>query len=246
MPAVVSVETSDIESVASLSSTGSVRTAIPRHILKKLFGDIEHAGGLHEFDNGLNQALNILLDRGDPAIYGARGEKQRKRLSNKVTQWKSLPKKQYHRRLYELGLTPAASIPPEQIRKLRAKEKTPPRKNKKKKREISAIPEEVEYESPPVRPAFTTDSETVTEHLLEQAQAKRKEKESKTTTEEGIMRGTSPVCLLVCSARRSPLSMSFAACFKNRKHYYHSRRVSRHSRRSGRRFARFPYHVQEQ
>jgi hypothetical protein len=163
LPAVVSLETSasdiDIDSVASLSSTGSVRTALPKHILKKLFGDIERAGGIQEFDKGLSQALNILLDKGDPAIYGARGDRQRKRLSNKVTQWKNLPTAKYNRKLHQLGLSPAASLPPKTIQRLSPKEKTPPKQ--RQQRSVASIPEEIGIESPELGISDATEQMTM-------------------------------------------------------------------------------------
>jgi hypothetical protein len=200
LPAVVSVDTSDVDSVASIGSSGSGRSNIPKHILKQLFHDVEHAGGIQSFDDGLKQAVNILLDRGDPAIYGLRGDPVRKRLSNKVTQWKQLPAEKYHRKLYKLGLSPAASLPPKDIRKLKPKEKTPPRHRSP----VPSIPEEVENESPeavrPVHPkvrAREIATDSVTKQILE-SRSKILTQE-KSPTEARMMRGTSPVWFKISS-----------------------------------------------
>lgn len=210
LPAVVSVD-SDIDSVASASSSGSFRTLIAKPVLKQLFYDIEHAGGIHEFDKGLHQALNILLDQGDPAIYGVRGDSTRKRLSNKVTQWKSLAPEKYLGRLVKLGLLPASQLPKVQIVRLKAK-------SPKKRSKVNSIPEEVAYDSPPVRPPFVldpkdrargiaTNSEDVRDQILEQAQKKQKARQA--TTKESTMRGVSPElqCLLlfIAPTTSSPL-----------------------------------------
>jgi hypothetical protein len=216
LPAVVSLETSDIESVVSLTSTGSVRTAIPKPILKKLFGDIERAGGIHEFDKGLNQGLNILLDKGDPSIYGHRGDPQRKRLSNKVTQWKNLKPEKYNRKLALLGLVPAASLPPKAIQRLKPKEKTPP----KKQRSVASIPEEIGIESPEVLapPRFVVDPKVRDRAISGSAVTEQIQEESNT------MRGTlhprtRPLALYRSSLTPCPC---LAACFQTRKHNYYS------------------------
>jgi hypothetical protein len=85
-PAIVSVESSDVESTASIGTNGSRRTSIAKPVLKQLFYDIEHSGGIQDFDKGLNQGLNILLDKGDPLIYGTRGDSTRRQLTCKVSQ----------------------------------------------------------------------------------------------------------------------------------------------------------------
>jgi hypothetical protein len=137
---VVTLE-SDLESTASIGTNSSRKTyeSIPKPILKQLFYDIEHAGGLHEFDKGVKQGLNVLLDKGDPGIYGERGDKVRRRLSVKVSDWKKLTRTQYHKRLFKLGIQPADTLLKSDIVSL--KEKDPPKK-KKKQGAIRPIPED--------------------------------------------------------------------------------------------------------
>ena len=110
VPAVVSLE-SDVESTASIGTNGSLRSKIAKPVLKQLFYDIEHAGGIHAYDKGVKQALNILLDKGDPVIFGFRGDKIRKRLTCKVSQWKKLSREKYLIKLLKLGVQPAESLP---------------------------------------------------------------------------------------------------------------------------------------
>lgn len=134
IPAVVTLE-SDLESTASIVTNGSRKTyeTIPKPILKQLFYDIEHAGGLHEFDKGVKQGLAILLDQGEPEIYGVRGDGIRRRLTCKVSDWKKLTQKQYHRRLFKLGVQPADTLLVKDIVSI----------EKKKQGAIRTIPEEV-------------------------------------------------------------------------------------------------------
>ena len=96
------------DSEASVSASISSRGSIPKRVLKQVAEDIEKAGGLKDFDAGVDQALSIILDGGDPECYGHRGDEIRRQLSQKVTQWKSLPHEKYLRILYKLEVTPAA------------------------------------------------------------------------------------------------------------------------------------------
>jgi hypothetical protein len=140
IPAVVTLE-SDLE-LASIGTNSSRKTyeSIPKPILKQLFYDIEHAGGLHEFDKGVKQALNVLLDQGDPKIYGERGDPVRRRLTVKVSDWKKLTQTQYHKRLFKLGIQPAEVLLKSDIVSLA---ETNPKKTKKKQGAIRTIPEEL-------------------------------------------------------------------------------------------------------
>ena len=212
LPAVVSVD-SDAESTHSLTSNGTVRSKIPKHILKQLFYDIEHAGGIQDFDDGLNQALNILLDQGDPAIYGIRGDATRKRLSNKVTQWKSLSNQKYYKRLFGLGVVPAVHLGKNEIVRLKAK-------SPKKRSKVASIPEEVEgveVDSPsslaydPKR-GWATDSDAVTQQILERARANRNKRASDDIGVPDKMRCTSPASSCFVQVLAHPLSVPVLAC----------------------------------
>jgi hypothetical protein len=134
IPAVVSLE-SDVESTVSIGTNGTVRSKIPKPTLKQLFYDIEHAGGIQEFDKEVKQALNILLDSGDPVVYGFRGDKVRKRLTNKVYQWKKLSGEKYRNRLFKIHVQPAETLRKSDIVKIVAKTK--------KRKAAPVIPEEV-------------------------------------------------------------------------------------------------------
>jgi hypothetical protein len=74
--------------------------------LKQLAQDIEQAGGIQNFDDHVSQALSILLDAGDPEIYGRRGSNTRRRLTQKVNKWKSLSPEQYSSVLQKLYVLP--------------------------------------------------------------------------------------------------------------------------------------------
>jgi hypothetical protein len=90
-------------------------------------------------------------------IYGNRGDPIRKKLSNKVTQWKLLHREKYLGKLVKLGLQPAANLPKADIQKLVPK--SSPKRTPGKKR-VPSIPEEVSFSSPeeePVRPPFEVD-----------------------------------------------------------------------------------------
>lgn len=170
MPAVVSLE-SDVESTVSVGTNGTIKPRIPRQVLKQLFYDIEHAGGIQTFDKGLHQGLNILLDKGDPKIYGLRGDYIRKTLSNKVCKWKALPIEKYHHRLFKLQLQPAQILPKSNILRLEPK--------KQKKRTVSgrtledSVPCEIAYEAD-LLPLHWTDT-----HIVQEQQKKSAAQRSK-------------------------------------------------------------------
>ena len=175
VPAVVSVE-SDVESTASIGTNGSVRSKIPPPVLKQLFYDIERAGGIQEFDKGVKQALNLLLDNGDPVIYGYRGDKVRKRLTNKVYQWKKLDREKYLSRLFKLRVQSAESLQKADIVKIVAK-KSKKRPSVIPEEEVAEIPDEIAFSPEERQPrpfrqgffGFATDSDKVRDQILAKA-----------------------------------------------------------------------------
>ena len=165
MPAVVSLE-SDVESTASIGTNGSVRTRIGRPVLKKLFYEIEHAGGIQVFDKGVKQALNVLLDKGDPVIYGFRGDKIRKRLTCKVYQWKKLPRDKYLLKLSKLGVQSAEALPKASIVKLVPKTPKTPIRTIPEEELVVDIPEEIVF-PPDKHLTPRIDSAAIRQRLLD-------------------------------------------------------------------------------
>lgn len=121
---VVTFADGDGESVVGSRSTRfASRQKLPGSTLKQLAEDIEHAGGIVEFDNGLTQGLNVLLDLrtygdSDLNIYGKRGSKLRERVRKKVAKWRLLSVEEYLVILSKLGVLPASARQKQSLIKL--------------------------------------------------------------------------------------------------------------------------------
>jgi hypothetical protein len=111
----------------SRSTSFASRSQFDAGTLKQLAEDIEYAGGIKEFDKGLTQGLNLLLDlrtyvvkegEADHNIYGERGSKLRERIRKKVAKWKSKSPEEYLLTLSKLGVLPASARKKENISKL--------------------------------------------------------------------------------------------------------------------------------
>jgi hypothetical protein len=156
IPAVVSLD-SDVESTASKGTDDSKSTKVPAPVVKQLLFDIEHAGGIQKFDRGIKQATKILLDNGDPVIYGFRGDSLRRTLTNKVYKWKKEPREKYLARLLRFDVRSAESLPKEAIVKLVAREpkKRRPRPPIINEEEAADIPDEIDLRGQPLRDIWT-------------------------------------------------------------------------------------------
>lgn len=100
--------------VGSRSTRFASREKLPGSTLKQLAEDIERAGGIVDFDHGLTQGLNVLLDlrtygESDLNIYGKRGSKLRERVRKKVAKWRLLSVEEYLVILSKLGVLPASA-----------------------------------------------------------------------------------------------------------------------------------------
>ena len=132
------------------------RSGLHLSVQKELAEVIERAGGLHSFDDKEKHALSRLLDLGDAEAFGERGSKQRRKISQKVFQWKQLPIQEYYQVLNKLGIAPASARPKSEIERV-SKTITPP------KRRLSPKSTTKKKQTPQTRRAPSTDTDVVTE-----------------------------------------------------------------------------------
>ena len=81
-------------SVKSETSTGSSRSNLPLNVEKALLQDITKSGGIALYDAGKSQGLCALLDS-NREFFGARGDKTRTKIGQRVKYLKSLPDHKY-------------------------------------------------------------------------------------------------------------------------------------------------------
>lgn len=139
-----------VSSDGSFSDSSVVHSSrkppIPGATLKQLAEDIERAGGIKNFDKGLKQGLNILLDyrtydEEDPECYGIRGSPLRNRISKKVAYWKKVPTEQYVKILGKLGVLPASHRSKDEVSQVTVSAKKPGRTRKQKTTPVLDDPE---------------------------------------------------------------------------------------------------------
>jgi hypothetical protein len=123
---------SDNDNESRATTAGNkVRAKLPVSVQKQLAEDIERAGGLHSFEEGVKQGLTKLLDLGDSECYGARGSALRRKIGQKVFQWKRLKIQDYYQVLNKLQVVPNSQRPKSQTYVL-SEFKSPPKKVKRR------------------------------------------------------------------------------------------------------------------
>jgi hypothetical protein len=106
------------EIVNNKSASSSTERGLAKRVCKQLAEDIERSGGIHRFDKGVKQGLNVLLEAGDSECYGKRGSKVQRKITQNVSHWKTLSPAKYASVLFKLGVTPANAQPKGEIEKL--------------------------------------------------------------------------------------------------------------------------------
>jgi hypothetical protein len=107
-----------VSSVGGESASSSSDRGLAKRVCKQLAEDIERSGGIHRFDKGVKQGLNVLLEAGDSECYGKRGSPLRRQIAQKVARWKTLSPAKYASVLFKLGVTPADARRKGEIEKL--------------------------------------------------------------------------------------------------------------------------------
>jgi hypothetical protein len=107
-----------VSSVGGESASSSSERGLAKRVYKQLAEHIERSGGIHHFDKGVKQDLNVLLEAGDSECYGKRGSKVRRQIAQKVARWKTLSLAKYASVLFKLGVTPSDTRPKGEIEKL--------------------------------------------------------------------------------------------------------------------------------
>jgi hypothetical protein len=153
------------------------RSRLHLSVQKELAEVIERAGGLHSFDDKEKHALSKLLDLGDSEAFGDRGSKQRRKISQKVYQWKHQPIQEYYQVLNKLGIAPASARPKSEIVRV-GKSITPP------KRRLSPKSLTKKKQAPQTRRAPSTSTDAVTELILTDFAELKISKQPKVTPEK--------------------------------------------------------------
>jgi hypothetical protein len=95
---------STVVTVASSASSARKNTKLAHNVEKQLLVDIQASGGIHRFDQGKPQGLNILLDK-RPHIFGIRGDTLRRKIQQRVRYLRVLDKHKYQSLLDQYNIT---------------------------------------------------------------------------------------------------------------------------------------------
>ena len=95
---------STVATVASSTSSARKKTRLPQNVEKQLLVDIQASGGIHLFDQGKPQGLNILLDK-RTHLFGSRGDTLRRKIQNRITYLRTLDKLRYQNLLDQYDIT---------------------------------------------------------------------------------------------------------------------------------------------